>query len=201
MPEEYEDVTEKARELVHEQHAEAGHAELRPRWLEFLAVSTALFAVLAAVASLLAGDSANEALYKSNLATLSQAKASDTWSEFQADSLKKYLQTTYAETLMLLGAPPEQIKAARQEAKRRQSLQNGLKEEAQRQDGETKALLEESRQLLERHRVFALGVTLFQVAIGLSAIAALLRLRWVWWVSLLAGGLALVQLLRGLAHA
>ncbi|MCL6432428.1 MAG: NADH-quinone oxidoreductase subunit L, partial [Anaerolineae bacterium] len=144
----------------------------------------AALAVLAAVASLLAGDSANEALYKSNLATLSQAKASDTWSEFQADSLKKYLQTTHAETLTLLGAPPEQIEAARQEAKRRQSLQNGLKEEAQRQDGETKALLEESRQLLERHRVFALGVTLFQVAIGLSAIAALLRLRWVWWVSL-----------------
>ncbi|MBI5811773.1 MAG: DUF4337 family protein [Deinococcota bacterium] len=197
MPEEHENVVEKAEELVHE----AVEAARRPRWMDYLAVSTALFAVLAAVASLLAGDSANEALYKSNLATLSQAKASDTWSEFQADSLKKYLQTTHAETLTLLGAPPEQIEAARQEAKRRQSLQNGLKEEAQRQDGETKALLEESRQLLERHRVFALGVTLFQVAIGLSAIAALLRLRWVWWVSLLAGGLALTQLLRGLAHA
>lgn len=197
MPEEHENVVEKAEELVQE----AVEAARRPRWMDYLAVSTALFAVLAAVASLLAGDSANEALYKSNLATLSQAKASDTWSEFQADSLKKYLQTTHAETLTLLGAPPEQIEAARQEAKRRQSLQNGLKEEAQRQDGETKALLEESRQLLERHRVFALGVTLFQVAIGLSAIAALLRLRWVWWVSLLAGGLALTQLLRGLAHA
>lgn len=79
MPEEHENVVEKAEELVQEAVSETHH---RSRWLDFLAVSTALFAVLAAVAALLAGDSANEALYKSNLATLSQAKASDIWSEF-----------------------------------------------------------------------------------------------------------------------
>lgn len=98
-------------------------------------------------------------------------------------------------------APPEQIQAAQREASRRQRAQDTLKAEAQRQDAETKGLLEEAQRLLDRHRVFALGLTLFQVAIGLSAIAALLRQRWVWWVSLLSGGLALAQLLRGLAHA
>ena len=201
MPEEYEDVTEKAQELVHGQHAETGHAELRPRWLEFLAVSTALFAVLAAVTSLKAGDTANEALYKANLSVLSQARASDAWSEFQADSLKKYLQINQAAILELLKATPQQVQAARLEANRRQSLQNALKEEAGKRDAETRALLEESRILLNRHQTFALGVTLFQVAIGLSAIAALLRLPGVWWVSLLAGGIAAVQLLRGLAGA
>ena len=198
MPEEHENLVEKAEELVHEAVAETHY---RSRWLDFLAVSTALFAVLAAVAALLAGDSANEALYKSNLATLSQAKASDIWAEFQADSLKKYLQKVHAQTLTLLKAPPEQIQAAQEEASRRQSKQDALKAEAQRQDAETKGLLEEARRLLDRHHVFALGLTLFQVAIGLSAIAALLRLRWVWWVSLLSGGLALAQLLRGLAYA
>jgi len=40
-------------------------------------------------------------------------------------------------------------------------------------------------------------VTLFQVAIGLSAIAALLRRRAVWRVSLAAGALALLALLDG----
>jgi len=148
----------------------------RSRWLDFLAVSTALFAVLAAVAALLAGDSANEALYKSNLATLSQAGVSDVWSEFQANSLQK----AHAQTLTLLEAPPDalitprsgvQIQAAQREASRRQREQDTLKEEAERQDAETKGLLEEAQGLLDRHRVFALGLTLFQVAIGLSAIA------------------------------
>lgn len=157
-----------------------------------------MFAVLTAVAALLAGDSANEALYRSNLATLSQAKASDTWGEFQAESLKKYLHRIHAETLMLLKAPAEQILSAQKEVGRRQSQQDILKEEAQKQDTETKKLLEESQKLLGRHRIFALSLTLFQVAIGLSAIAAILRLRWVWWVGLLAGGLAIAQLLRGL---
>ena len=93
-----ENAVEKGEELVHKAITEAPH---RPRWLDFLALSTALFAVLTAVAALLAGDSANEALYRSNLATLSQAKASDTWGEFQAESLKKYLHRIHAETLML----------------------------------------------------------------------------------------------------
>lgn len=198
MPEEYENVVEKAQEIVQEPHTEARD---RPRWLEFLALSTALFAVLAAVTSLKAGEAANEALYRANLSVLSQAKASDTWSEFQADSLKKYLQTNQAATLELLKATPQQVGAARQEARRRQSLQNALKAEAQKRDAETKRLLEESRTLLTRHQTFALGVTLFQVAIGLSAVAALLRLPGMWWVSLLAGGVAAVQLVRGLAGA
>ena len=204
MPEEYENPAEKAEELVKEA-LDQGHGESprsdatqRPRWMEYLAVSTALFAVLAAVASLLAGDTANEALYKSNLATLSQAKAADTWSAFQADSVQKYLQATHAETLTLLKAPPERIEAARREAARRQKVQDRLREEATQQDRETRALLEESRRLLAQHQVFALGLTFFQVAIGLSAIAALLRKRWVWWASLLLGGLGLLQLLRGL---
>ena len=48
-----------------------------------LAVSTALFAVLAAFASLNAGDSASEALYRANQAVLQQTQAVDTWSQFQ----------------------------------------------------------------------------------------------------------------------
>ncbi|MBF6593029.1 MAG: DUF4337 family protein [Thermaceae bacterium] len=199
MPEEYENVVEKAEELVREQHAEAGRA--RPLWLDWLAVSTALFAVLAAVASLKAGDSANEALYKSNRAVLSQARASDTWNEFQADSLKKYMQTSNATTLQVLNAPAPTIQAAQQEAARRQAKQDQLKVEAQQRDMETAMLLQESESLLARHSRYALGVTLLQVAIGLSAIAALLRLPGVWWISLLAGGSAIVAVLWGFFSA
>ncbi len=42
----------------------------RPRWLDALAVSTALFAVLAAIAALEAGNYANEALFAANAGVL-----------------------------------------------------------------------------------------------------------------------------------
>lgn len=65
-------------------------------------------------------------------------------------------------------------------------------------DQETVKINEESHALLKQHQGFALGVTLFQIAIGLSAIAALLRIPLVWWVSLGAGGWAILVLIRGL---
>ena len=83
---EYENLAESAQETINERHQEAQTEGHRSAWLEPLAVSTALFAVLAAFASLKAGDSANEALYRANQAVLQQTQAVDTWSQFQADS-------------------------------------------------------------------------------------------------------------------
>jgi len=62
--------------------------------------------------------------------------------------------------------------------------------EASRRDAETAALSKESTAVLREHQRSALTVTLFQIAIGLSAIAALLRFPAVWWVGLLTGGWA-----------
>ena len=202
MPEEYEVGIDRAQELIEEKHREhAQHGaplERRPRWLDLLAVSTALFAVLAAICSLKAGDKANEALFQANQAVLLQTQAVDRWSEFQADSIKKSQQLILASLLPKVGGSSAEVQAAKKEAARRQSLQDKLGEEAKKQDAETKALNEESHTLLREHQRFALGVTLFQVAIGLAAIAALLRVPAVWWVSLGAGGWASVVLVSGL---
>ena len=202
MPEEYEVGIDRAQELIEEKHheAHAGHAvpERRPRWLDWLAVSTALFAVLAAICALKAGDKANEALFQANQAVLVQTQAVDRWSEFQADSIKKSQQTILAVLLPKVGGSSAEVAAAQQEAARRQVIQDKLREEAKKQDAETRALNEESHTLLKQHQRFALGVTLFQVAIGLAAIAALLRSPAVWWVSLGAGGWASVVLVSGL---
>jgi hypothetical protein len=50
---------------------------------------------------------------------------------------------------------------------------------------------------LEHHHRFALAVTLFQVAIGLGAIAALLREPKVWVVSMAVGTVGLVAFIDG----
>jgi len=78
-----DDVAERRRAAA--EAARAGRG--RPRWLDALAVSTALFAVFAAIAALEAGNYANEALFKANEGVLRQTQAVDTWSEYQADSI------------------------------------------------------------------------------------------------------------------
>jgi hypothetical protein len=188
-----DDIAERRREAAEEARAARG----RPRWLDALAVSTALFAVFAAIAALEAGNYANEALFAANAGVLRQTRAVDAWSEYQADSIKKYAAQNLAAILAHTGGTPQEIQAAQDEAARRQAQQDTLQPEAARLGDETTALNAESRTNLAHHHRFAVAVTLFQVAIGLSAIAALLRRRAVWRVSLAAGALALLALLDG----
>ncbi len=149
------------------------------------------------IAALEAGNYANEALFAANAGVLRQTQAVDTWSEYQADSIKKYEAQNLAALLAHTGGTPQEIQAARDEATRRQAQQDTLQPEAARLGDETAALNAESRTNLAHHHRFAVAVTLFQVAIGLSAIAALLRRRVVWLVSLAVGALALLALLDG----
>jgi Domain of unknown function (DUF4337) len=195
--------TDRQQEQIEEKRRELGGSEPkkthggRPRWLDALAVSTALFAVFAAIAALESGNYANEALYKANQAVLQQTQAVDTWNQYQADSIKKYQQRGFATLLSHVGGAPEEIQAARDEADRRQQSENDLQPEAQRLTNETAALNRESEEQLSHHHRFAISVTLFQVAIGLGAVAALLRMPVVWWVSLAAGVLGFLSLVNG----
>ncbi len=188
-----EDMAERREEARREGRAEGG----RPRWLDYLAISTALFAVFAAAAALEAGNYANEALFKANQGVLQQTRAVDAWSEYQADSIKKYEQLSLATLLAHVGGTPAEIAAANAEATRRQGSQNDLQKEAKARDTETAALTAESQDQLAHHHRFAVSVTLFQVAIGLAAIAALLRQPAVWYGSLGAGALALLAFIDG----
>src|SRR6059058_4509644 len=60
-------------------HHSAEHS--RERWISWVALSTAILAVLAAIAGLLSGKHANEAM-------MNQIQASDQWGYYQAKSIK-----------------------------------------------------------------------------------------------------------------
>ncbi len=117
IPEEIDIDTDRLQDQINEKRAEA-RAErregARPFWLDALAVSTALFAVVAALAALEAGDHANEALYKANQAVLLQTKAVDTWNEFEADSVKRNEAQNLQVVLGHVGGTPDELQAAQQ---------------------------------------------------------------------------------------
>jgi hypothetical protein len=166
-----------------------------PRWMQYLAVSTAILAVLAAVASLESGAYSNDAILAKNDGVLQQAKASDAWSYFQAKGIKATILATQAEALA------ESNRAAadhlRQEADRYKTEQKELQDKARELENKVKEDDERAEALLERHHQFARAVTFSQISIALSAIAALMRKKRLWFTALAAGAGGIVFLARG----
>src|SRR5271154_6666592 len=71
--------------------------EKRESWTKYTSMSIVFIAVLAAIATQWAGKYSGRTLVELNKATFSQAKASDKWGEFQANSIKKNLCETVHE--------------------------------------------------------------------------------------------------------
>src|SRR5512137_2038992 len=87
MPEGPEVETEKLHETIREELEHEGSAFLRK-----IALTTALLAVLAALAALRAGATVNHALLLRADATRLQSEASDQWAFYQAKSVKAAVQ-------------------------------------------------------------------------------------------------------------
>ena len=190
MPEGIEIETKELQETIEELHHErAEHEEERKSaaWTRWIALTTAILAVFAAISALQAGKLANESLLEKNTAILYQAQASDKWAEFQAKSIKGNLATQTSELLENFHGSEKKVKEWTEKSKRYAEEKTELQEKAKELEAERDEKNEESASLLEHHEVFAFCVTFLQVAIALSAIAALTKQRMVWYLSLLVG--------------
>ncbi|HEV2803846.1 MAG TPA: DUF4337 domain-containing protein [Chthoniobacterales bacterium] len=167
-------------EHLHEQihhHAEHGGE----RWISWVALSTAILAVLAAIAGLLSGKHANEAM-------MSQIQVSDQWSYYQAKSIKASVLDA---KMTLTDSATEKDK---EKAAKYQEEQAEIKQEAEHKEAE-------ARSNFHKHEIFARGVTMSQIAIAIAAISALTRRRPFWLVSLVFGAIGFVFLVLGwIAH-
>ena len=180
MPEEAEIDIDKLHESIHDELEREGG-----RLLKTIALTTAILAAFAAVASLKAGATVNEALVLKTEATQLQAQASDQWAYYQAKGIKAAVAEAAGAAWSAAGKPvPATTEMTRQRYLREQSeiskIAHDKEHERDRRD-------DEAAHLLHRHHGFANGVALLQVAIALGAVAALTRVRTVWIASLLVG--------------
>ncbi len=188
MPEEIEVDTDKLRETIDDEIEKEGSGSAR--LVRLIALSTAILAALAAIASLQAGATVNEALVLKTESTRLQAQASDQWAYYQAKGIKADVMQASASAFAAAGkTPPPNIASA---TARYSAQQDTIREEAKKLENERDAKSREADELLERHHHYASAVALFQVAIALGAIAALTRMRIVWIASMLVGGLGVV---------
>lgn len=161
-------------EHLHEQineTAEEHREEKQKRWVFYVAISTALMAVFAAVASLMAGHHSNEAV-------IEQIKASDSWSYYQAKGIK-------AEIKQL--ASHADIAAVNKEL----ADQQKIKKEAQQAESASSAHL-------AKHLLLAKAVTLLQISIAVAAISILTRKPLLWYISLCTAAAGVVFLIMDL---
>jgi hypothetical protein len=197
MPEEGLETQELKEKL--EELGERAEGRERPSasWTLWLSLSTALLAVLAAVASLESGGWANEAIIAKNDAVLHQSKADDAWAHYQAIAIKAVVYAVQSEAATVGGAAPKW----KAEAEREKSQQADVRGEAESEQAAVERANESSESALHRHHQFAKSVTIFQVSIALAAIAALTRRKGMWWSSLVIGASGIVFFVLGLVHA
>jgi LPS O-antigen subunit length determinant protein (WzzB/FepE family) len=166
--EEFDDPTERLHETIEEKAKERG----LQKWTLWVAVTTAIMAVFAALASLFSGHDSNEAL-------IHQLRASDLWTYYQAKGIKAdiitYASVHSADTLRL---------------QKLRSEQQNIQKQAQQEEND-------SKHFLRNHLVLARAVTFFQIAIAIAAISVVTGKRFLWLLSLVAALAGLAFLVNG----
>ena len=166
--------------------------EKKEPWLNYLALTTVVFAVCATLSTLKGGGFSTKSV-------MSQAQASDQWAYFQAKSIKGYLYDLQRDNLELelkagvRGAAAEyrkKIEFYREETARYKEE----KEEIKKKAGDLEKARDEARM---HSTAFGLAAMFLQIAILLSSIAALMKQKYFWFLGIAAGSLGLVYFFNG----
>jgi hypothetical protein len=170
----------------HAEHAQhAAHAN--DPFISRVSITVAILAVLAATVGSLETIEAGGAITASSEAVLAQDEATDAWSEYQADSLKKHIYGIAAEA----GGPNAgRYKSTSDEQVAKQAP---IKTHATELQAERDKLLKESREHEHRHHWLTAAATALEVGIAVCTVAIITRKRSFWYGSLglAAAGLAL----------
>lgn len=157
-------------------------SDAQRKWMSRVAVTTAILATLASLASMFATNHLNQAM-------ISVIEESDQWNFFQAKGMKLAIVESKMDLLPAMGrAVPEEDSA---KAKRYASEQEDIKAKAEK----FKADAADHR---TRQAQLSKASTAFQIAIALCAVALLVKKNVFWVLSLLGAGVGLVFFIMGL---
>ena len=166
---------------------------LKERWTQWVALTTTVLAVCAAISALKGGG-------YSTRVQLSTTQEVNKWSYFQSKSIKQHAVELHRDELDLLRldarTPEAQRLADERIARARAELARYEQEKAQIK-AEAEAIQKVEGDLKRHAGAFGLAVMLLQIAIMLSSVAALLKKPAMWVVGLAFGGIGLVYMANG----
>ena len=170
--------------------------EKKEPWLNYLALTTVIFAVCATLSTLKGGGFSTRSV-------VAQAQASDQWSYFQAKSIKGYIYDIQREKLEL---ELKTLKAggSRSAAGEYEKKIAAYKEKVERYDKEKEEIKQKAEELEKQRNdasthsgAFGLAAMFLQIAILLSSIAALMKKKAFWFIGMATGCFGLLYFFNG----
>ena len=151
---------------AHEHAEHAGHAaHARDPFIARVSITIAVLAVMAATAGSLETVEASRAIAQSSEAVLAQDKATDSWNEYQADSLKRHMY----EIASASGGP--KTDEYLRDIKEQREGQNVARDKAKEAETERDQMLRGSALHEDRHHWLTGAATLVEIGIALSTVA------------------------------
>jgi hypothetical protein len=170
--------------------------ENKESWLNYLALTTVIFAVCATLSTYKGGSFSTRSV-------MSQTQAANQWAYYQAKSIKGYLYEIQKEMLELeiqeqTGVSADPIleshkqridayekKLGKYDVDKSEIQKEAFRFEAVRDDAQTHA------------QTFGIAIIFLQIAILLSSVAALLKKRPVWYLGMIAGTTGIIYFTNG----
>jgi len=169
--------------------------EKKEPWLNYLALTTIIFAVAATLSTFKGGGFSTRSV-------LSQEQASNKWSYFQSKGMKQYLYETQRDMLLLdvqripasekavIAAYQTKIDEYGQNVKRYEKEKEQIKKDAE--------AFEATRDEAKKHsNEFGLAVIFLQISILISSIAALIKRKYLWITGIVVGAVGLFYFVNG----
>jgi len=158
-----------------------------PNWMRTLSLVTAVLSVFTAWGSMKAGGFSSKALMNKNEAVLDQAKASDQWAFYQSKSIKALIREQALDHS--IGDKKRKVEDDLKRYEEEKGLISNTAKGWEAKAGEANDLV---AKLALPGGAFGFAVTLFQVGIALSGLAALTKRQWIWYfgMAIACGGLA-----------
>jgi hypothetical protein len=169
----------------HAEHAEhAAHA--RDPFISRVSITVAVLAVMAAAAGSLETVEGGRAITESSEAVLAQDKATDSWNEYQADSLKRHMYEIAAD------AGGSRAQAYRSDIDQQREGQNKAREKAEDAEKDRDMRVRESALHESRHHWLTGAATLIEIGIALSTVAIITGRRAFWFSAMGLGAVGAV---------
>lgn len=167
----------------HDQHELEHRAHGGNNLASRIAIMTAILSTIGAVFSYEGGATQTHAMLLKDEAMLRKSEATDQWGYFQAKSQKQAIAEM---ALQLL--PAEKSDALKEKIARYEKERGEIKQKAEALDAESEHLDKESQEIMNPHHRLTQGMTLIQIAIAISSMAALTQRRWL----VIAAGIAAI---------
>ena len=169
--------------------------EKKEPWLNYLALTTIIFAVAATLSTFKGGGYYTRSM-------LSQEQASNKWAYYQSKSIKSYIYETQKDQFELSILRLTKTEAGAKEAyekkiadydksiKRYEKEKGDIKKDAEK--------LEIQRDEAKKHsNEFGMAVIFLQISILLSSIAALIKRKYIWYLATATGAVGLLYFANG----